>query len=68
MLLFAAYASAASALPARAEVRAMARVRIERAATASAKEWEQSRDPSKREIVIRDAGGELILVRVIEYE
>jgi hypothetical protein len=68
MLLLLATDAPYSARPVRAEVQATANARIERAATASRKAWEQSPKASRREIIVRDERGQSILIRVIEYQ
>lgn len=54
--------------PARAQPQAMVIIRVERPAIASEKEWAQTSIASRREIVRRDERGQLMLLRITEFE
>ena len=66
MLLLVALVSQAAPPP--PKVRATATVRIERAASASRERWEQLPLSSKREVIVRDAQGRPVLLRLVEYQ
>lgn len=53
---------------ARAEPQAKVTVRIERAATASRREWKNTAKSARREVVVRDEHGRPLLLRLIEYQ
>jgi hypothetical protein len=68
-LLFLSAVPAAAAPPApKAEAVAQAKVRVLRAATASKNDWIKNAGPNKKEIFVREPGGQLVLVRVVDYE
>ena len=67
MLLLAPSPEIALSLP-RVTIAAQASVRIERPATASAKEWEQTPPAGRREMIVRDEKGRVILLRITENE
>ncbi len=49
-------------------IAAQATVRIERPATASAKDWKQTPSAGRREMIVRDEKGRVILLRITENE
>jgi hypothetical protein len=51
-----------------AEVQATATVRIERAATASPEQWAQVPRATRREVIRRDEHGNLLLMRIVDFE
>ena len=63
-----ALAVAASSSPAPRQVQSIAIVRIEKPASADKQAWEHAPKSSRREITIRDARGQPVLLRVIQYE
>lgn len=67
MLLIAAAAMISSHPPA-VRVESTATVRIERPATASREEWERIPHSSRREKIVRDEEGQLVLMRIVDYQ
>jgi hypothetical protein len=47
---------------------AQAVVRIERPARASREDWDRDRQSEQREVVIRDEAGNLIRLRLVEFQ
>jgi hypothetical protein len=60
----------AASLPSirKAELNAQVSVRVLRAVTASKTEWNKSASPHRKEILVKEPGGKLTRVRIIEYE
>jgi hypothetical protein len=68
-LLVLSAAAAAAVPPApKAEVVAQAKVRVLRAVTASKDGWSKTAGSNKKEILVREPSGQLVLVRVVDYE
>jgi hypothetical protein len=58
----------AAPLAAKVESAAEAKVRVLSAVTASKSGWGKSSSPHKKEILVKERGGQLTLVRIVEYE
>jgi hypothetical protein len=68
MFTLVAVASSLSASHSKAEARATATVRIERTARASRQEWDQSPNSERRQKIVRDENGNIVVLRLIEHE
>jgi hypothetical protein len=71
VLLLAALAASQAAPappPPKARLQATATVRIERPSTVTAKDWEQTPQPMKREVIVSDEQGRPILLRLVENQ
>jgi hypothetical protein len=54
--------------PVAVEVRSTASIRIEHQATANREAWDQAPKQSRREIIVHDKSGQILRVRIVEYE
>lgn len=68
MMMVLAGSAAAVAPLIRPQARALVMIRIERSGIANAKQWNQTPKPSRRELIVRDDHGQMVLVRVIDYQ
>jgi hypothetical protein len=68
MFLFIIATTTSSAPILSVEVQTTATIRIQRPAVASSEEWKRSPKSQRKEIVVRDASGKLILLRLVEYQ
>lgn len=69
MLMLILSSAVAPTLPARPKIEAIATVKIKRhVAIASAEQWIQQPQSSRREIIVRDQHGERLLLRIIDNQ
>jgi hypothetical protein len=68
LLLFAIVLDVAATDDRPKQAQAMATIRVERPAIANETEWRQPSTVSRREIIRRDERGQLMLLRITEFE